>query len=393
MKKARKIILVITILILLNGCWGRKELNDLNVILGMALDRTEEQKFYITVLGADPTNASGGNGSGERVEGFTLLSTSGNSIFDAARNLSLLIPRRNFWSHCSVIAVSEDYARKVGLVEVIDFFTRDHARRRTVKLMVTEKKASDIYAVEPTLSFNPVSELEDINEISVISGMSVDTPLYEFVAQTKGITGIGLVNFFAVKDYGGNEKIGGRGKEKVLDGTAVFNSFKMIGRLDSKETRGANWLAGKVKGGAITFSDVNGEKNQGTLEINQVKTKIIPIYHQEKGSVKAEIEIKGTIVEYAGVENLMNEKVLKILEDNCSKTVEKEIMTAWNKAQKELMVDIFGLGDKFANKYREFGDFTPDYWNEFFLNIDLDNLSVKTNITSSGIRRRSAQGG
>jgi|GEM_PF-5391317 len=387
MRKRLVFILIICSTLFFSGCWGRRELNEISIITGMALDAGRDG-YHLTIIGTDPTKKGGQETGGDARAEYNLYSASGSSTFDAARNLTLIIPRRNLWSHCELIVIGEEHARKEGVREVLEFFTRDHARRETARLVVSNGKAHDFMETLPSMSRDPATEVLSVLTISKAAGKGIQMPIYRFLAETGGVTGTSLADYFTVKDYGGPSQVSGRGKELVLVGAGVFYKYRLLGFLTPSEARAANWLREEVKAGVITFPSQHDGLVDSTMEISKVRTKINPLLNEEGGKVQVSLEVTGGIVEYLGKEKIMEEKVLKKLEEACSKVIEQEIRDIWRKAKNEFHTDFFGLGDRFANRYGFLVNTDPEQWREIFQILELE-LDVKTVINESGIRRES----
>ena len=139
---------------------------------------------------------------------------------------------------------------------MIEFFTRDHSRRRTARLIVSRDQARRIFEVTPVLSNNPATEILKIIQQAEISGMGVDIPLYQFISESEGICRSGLASPFGIKKFEGKEEVSGQGEEKVQLVCAVFRDYKLVDYLTPSETRGVNWLRGRVFRSDLVFLPV-----------------------------------------------------------------------------------------------------------------------------------------
>lgn len=382
-------VILLAVLLLISGCWDSHELNDITLITGMALD-LKEGELYLTTVGTEPTAQGGGGtttqGGGQAINPYSIFSNRGATLFEAARNMTLVLPRRNFWSHCELIAVSEPIAREKGIKNVIEFFTRDHSRRRTARLIVSRDQARRIFEVTPVLSNNPATEILKIIQQAEISGMGVDIPLYQFISESEGICRSGLAPLFGIKKFEGKEEVSGQGEEKVQLGCAVFRDYKLVDYLTPSETRGVNWLRGRVFQGAISFSSGSSEMKDTVVEIANVKTKLEPVLTEEGAAARVSIAITAGLVEYLSEEKGVDEQVMTRLEEKCSDEVKREILRTWERAQRELQTDVFQFGSKFTAAYPYLIQIKPEEWREVFLNMALE-LDVKTEINETGIRR------
>lgn len=360
------------------GCWSRTELDKITFVLGVAIDR-EQELYHITVLSTDPTKKEGGEQGGGAAK-YTISSAKGKSIFDAARNLTLVIPRRNYWAHCKLIVVNADYAKEKGIKEVLDFFTRDHSRRRTAYLVVTPGKSDDIFRTPAVLDEFPSREIMEIIQQAKASGKNIDMPLYKFIAESQGITGTSMFTYVTRK-----------GKDKQAEGAAIFRDLKMIGLINPTELRGVNWLKGNVRKGVVVFPTRGEGQDDTTVELQKVSHKLEPQLTEEGGRVQVKIKVTGMLVEYGGSEKIIKEEALKEMEESFSNQIKKEILQAWSIAQTDLKADVFLLGDKFGNKYHYLLETTPEQWLEIFQNLELE-LEIETKITSLGMRREPVLG-
>jgi len=393
--KRKAIIMLLIIQIfscLLTGCWDRQELNEINIIMGVAQDFDESAK-QITIVGIDPSQKQAGKEGSKGTSGYSIYSVKGKNLFDAEKNLALLTPRNEFWSHCDLILVSKEQAQKEGVRDMLGFFSRDYSRRSTATLIVTEGRADEMFFSTPSESQNPAQEILDIQRFVGKSGKAINKSIYEFMAETEAVTGVSLVGFYTIKDFGGDPNISGRGKEKQAQGTAVFKDYKLIGQLTPEETLGVNWLREDILPGfAITFPSQKNGPVDVSLVTDSVKTKIEPFLTATGSIVKVEIAVTGKIIEYDGQENLMDEKVFKAIEQACSEQIKRDISISWEKCQQELEVDAFRLGDKFSNKYKTVLELSQQEWQEIFLDMKLE-LNVKTTIRGSGLRREGPKRG
>ena len=386
------IILALIICCIVTGCWDRQELNEINIIMGIAQDFDENAK-QITVVGIDPSQKPMAKEGGKGTPGYSIFSAKGRTLFDAEKNLAMLSPRRDFWAHCDLILVSKEQAQKEGVRDMLGFFSRDYSRRLTATLIVTEGRADEMFLTGTTVSQNPAQEILDIQRFVEKSGKGIHKSIYEFLAETEAVTGVSLTEFYIIKDFGGDTNISGRGEEKFAQGIAVFKDYKLIGLLSPEETQGANWLRkDMLPGCAVTFPSQKDGPVDVSFEIDIIKTNIEPLLTANGSIVRVGIEVTGKIIEYDGQENLMDVKILKAIEEACSEQIKREILRSWDKCQQELEVDDFRLGDLFANKYKTVLKLSQEEWREVFLDMQLE-LDIKTTIRNSGLRREALKRG
>lgn len=247
MKGKRWIILILLLLIPLftEGCWNRRELNKLGIVSAIGIDLGEDQKIRYTVqivktsaLKSSPEGSSGGN------KAYYVLTSSGDTVFDAVRNLVTQSGRKLYYPHNSVIVLGGDIAR-TGIKPVLDLFCRDQEMRLLTWLVVTNGKAEDIVKAE--------------SPIETVAAHHLDTMLKDFGVTSKAVA-VHLLDFENVMSDESLQLVMGRvelddskDKNMVFKGAGVFRKDQLIGWLDPLSTRGYLWVQDKVKSGIINI--------------------------------------------------------------------------------------------------------------------------------------------
>ncbi|MGF7186370.1 Ger(x)C family germination protein [Desulfitispora alkaliphila] len=132
MNRKKHIILVLLItLIFITGCWNRVELSERALVMGTGIDKGEEGTVKVTIQVLQPIKkgvpAAGIGGDGSENAVWVVTST-GETLFDAARNFVKQSGRTLFWQYNEIIVIGEEAARE-GILPLLDFFVRDHELR------------------------------------------------------------------------------------------------------------------------------------------------------------------------------------------------------------------------------------------------------------------------
>lgn len=135
-------------LVCLTGCWDKMELTERAFIMGVAIDKGENDQVVLTVQMYRPTQMPGGQRSRQR-EAFFQVKVKGNTVLEAARDIPVKLGRKGQWSHCRVIIIGEDIAREKKVDKVLDFLYRDHEPRLNSAIFVAKGKAADYLEIEP----------------------------------------------------------------------------------------------------------------------------------------------------------------------------------------------------------------------------------------------------
>lgn len=177
------LILVIVLVFTLTGCWNAREINELALVLSVALDKNDDG-FKVTAQMAKPETysktPSGGGGGTEKEKPFWIISGTGKTIFDAVRNMASISSRRIVWSHIKVIIIGEELAKN-DIQEIFDFFSRNAELRFRTWIAVTPGEAGKILEIVPIMEKDPSLNIEKITEKTNLIGSACGIMLKDFL--------------------------------------------------------------------------------------------------------------------------------------------------------------------------------------------------------------------
>ena len=269
----KKFLILLTIaFITLGGCWSRRELDTLAIVTAVGIDKAKEDgKISIAFQILKPSEikapSSGSTGSGGS-KGVWVLSSTGYTVFDAARNATMQSDRRLFFPQNKIIVIGEEMAR-TGISPLLDFFDRDPEPRRLSWLLIAKGKASDVIHAQHEQEKIPAKAIEGMIKTSGGTSTAVNVNLNDFFKQLSSpptdpvACRIEMINEEESKN-----------KKMRFTGAAVFKKDKLVGFLDRPETRGLNWVLGKVKSGIIVVKSPKEETKNVALEIARASNKI-----------------------------------------------------------------------------------------------------------------------
>ncbi|MTI60342.1 MAG: Ger(x)C family spore germination protein [Firmicutes bacterium] len=357
-KKLLKYIIftiLLFLLLLLTACWDRKELDDLAVVAGIAIDydqETEGIKLTAQIIKAGEVGQpqGGGNrGSSAKEEGAEtvwVVESTGETVFDAVRNFTFQSSRKLYFPHNNIIVFSKELAEK-GITPYLSFFIRDHETRNMVWVLIAEDQAGDVMRVKTDLEEIPAvgiaGMIEDRVATSEISGIM----LHEFLTMLMSKTTGPVATPLRILEKDGEKK-------PLIAGTAVFKGDKLLTYLNIKETRGLLWVKGEVESGIIVIKDLRD--NKISIEITKASSKVKAEITDGEYKIKLKVFTEGNIGEQMGDSNLATGKMIAYLERQKQEAVKKEIEAVLKKA-KDYKTDIFAFGEAFHRKY-------PDKWQE-----------------------------
>lgn len=395
--KKRIFVFVFLILqiVFTSGCWNRREPGELGLVAAVGLDKDGENKVKLTVQIIKPGEikapvSKGGPGSPKAV---WVVSSTGNTSFEAVRNFVNQTGRRLFWAHNKVIIIGEELAAD-GVVRYLDFFIRDPELRRRSFVLVARGKAEEILQAEHPLEKIPATAIEGSTKAGKNSSTSAVVNLKQFVdmltsdSRDPVASRIELTPEEAPKKRGIETTEGGGKEEAVnrfkVDGAAVFKRSKLVGWLNKTETRGMLWVTGKVDKGIV---DVNCPEHNGLVSIEVIRAsgKIKPVIKDGEITVNVDIKTEGNLGEQACQLDLTKPEVLHRLEEAEAAVIQEEVMAALTKAQQEFGADIFGFGEEIHRTFpREWKNLQKN-WDNIYPQLKVD-VKVKTLLLYTGLR-------
>ncbi|MFD2656569.1 Ger(x)C family spore germination protein [Gracilibacillus thailandensis] len=157
--KIIRLALLFVCIVLLSGCWDKKELNEVAVVIGVGIDKVSEKEgvYEITAQVIKPQE---GDQQGAELPTWS-VTAQGETIMDAIKNLNRLSPRRLYWSHLQIIIFSEGLARE-GVAPIITWFERDRDSRAGSYVVVTRGSAQDLLNQKIELGSIPAKAMSDL---------------------------------------------------------------------------------------------------------------------------------------------------------------------------------------------------------------------------------------
>lgn len=370
----KKIILMLTSIIILTGCWNYRELNDYAIATGMAIDY-EDGEYEVSLL-----FANGSNKEDEDTQ-VTVRSEKGKTIYEAIKNISLSMPKEIYISHLSVIVFSEDMAKN-GLRPALDFLLRDPQSHQNFYIIVAkDTKAKDTLTILTPLADYPSQNITaNIKITEKLQGRITNASFNNFVSKILQKGSNPISNSIIIV---GNEAEGTKKEEQEnsvasaytkLDTIGLFKNDKLVGWTTMDESIGINMLLGDVE---ILY--LNLPCNNDNLVITSTSYKVKNNIEKEKITVN--INASGMINEVGCSVNLEDPKNIQKYEQKVEEKMKEYINMAIDKA-KSLKTDIFGYGNMIYKKYPNYFN-SIDNWDEVFPNLKID-INVQFTLAHKG---------
>jgi spore germination protein KC len=379
-EKRRILLLLLLMLLVLNisGCWSRRELNTLAIVLGTALDAgpapdTLTLTAQVVKAGELKSGSSSSSpGGGAPAKAYANIQGSDKSVLSLLRGLTHKLSRRLYFSHNQVLIFSSELAQK-DIAEGLDGFMRDYETRLNVYILISRGRAADILDEDSELEKLPATHIANTLKNQSVNSETVVVTLRDFaIAMLSGSTAP-VTPIIDLLDVNGKKRIN-------VEGTAVFKQGKMIGELSKDQTRGMMWVTNKAQGGVTT---VDTQWGQVVLEITQVHSGLKPVKTQEGGiRMSLDISVDGFIESNETTEDMSKPENVQMLKGKMMDFIHADVQNALNQAR-SLRADVFGFGDEIRRSYPALWESMKENWDEVFPTITLD-VTVRAELRSTG---------
>ncbi len=376
---------MIICLLVLTGCWDRRELSDLGIVAGMAIDKDPiTGEYVLTSQYIRPAAESTQSPTPE--EPNLVVSTTGKSLAEVMRKSNKTIDRKSFFAHNKIIIISEELARD-GLIPIIDSFQRGKEVRGHVWFSIAKDiEAKELLQIKKNgISRVPANSLHGLFENAEHDAVATNMLTYYKQVLEAGedpVVGVLTREETEIKPF----------EQVELSGGAVFKEDKLVGFLNESDTRGYNWIReeGPMNDrGTMSLPSLLEEGKLATILLQQASSSITAkVGSDNQITFTIDVEQKARMTGQEATEAIKTRKeitdYLNDLQVVAEKEIETEIREVIDKAQEEFQSDIFGFGDILHKQYPKVWKKEKDNWSDTFVDVAY-TVNVKVNITSSGL--------
>lgn len=352
------------------GCWDRVEIEERGFVVGAGIDLAEGEeadhsKYVLTfqfVIPGGLQAKEGGSKSESKNAAFFNLSSSANTMFTAARDMSFLTSRSPYLQHLRLILISAELAASGDLATSLDLFLRDHEMRRATKIMVTEGKAGDLLETNPKNEKLPVMYFESA-ALNPTESSRIYPP-----------TSIGDVQAYILSQSSfALPKIRRINGEVSVSGAALFDgSQKLKGFLNDDETSGLNILRGTAQDGVMEFL-LNDR--YVAYEIKGLRRSIqADVSDPERIRFSIRLDMEGNIGESQEGTELLDSGQLAEIEEKTAERLSRLTAKTLSKVQQEFGVDVIGLGEYLRRNHHAVWEEIKNDWEQgerYFTRCDI----------------------
>lgn len=389
--KSIKILYILLGLVLFTtGCWDRVEIEERGFVVGAGIDVTADDqgrdKYVLTFQFVVPSGLQGkekgGVNGGGGEEAYFNLSSPGNTIFKAIRDMSYRTSRSPYLQHLRMILISDKLARQGGFAKALDLFLRDHEMRRAAKVMIVDGHTHALLNVKPKNEKLPIMYFESVAN-NPMKSSRIFPP-----------TNIGEVQSYMIsKQSFSLPRITRMDGEVTVAGAAVINGehMQLQGYLNADETSGLNLIKGKAQDGVLEFR-MGGDFV--AYEIKSSRSTIrADVSDPKRIKFSIHIEMEGNVGEAQLSENVMDSNQIAEIEQRTEDELFRLTTATIHKLQHEYKTDAIGLG-VFLNQehhavweqVKEVWDREANYFSRCEINIE---TKAKVKMIGSAVETRS----
>ncbi len=372
-----KVLLLCAVMLpALAGCWNYRGLDQMNIVVGTAVDYDKENEtFQLTYEVADLS----GEGKKGGIKG-KLITSEGATIFEAVRNAKRKEADRLFFGSASVLIISRQVVEERGFLPVIEWFLKDGECRETMCVALSLEENAKVILQRPeesnTIMANTIHDI--LREDKKVTGATVQTALYESYHDLKSKSRCTVISAVRREKDGGEETTGAHG-------AAVLKEDGVAGYLTPEQCKYYLMAKGKLGGGIIPLA-MDGERQETlSLEISQNTAKInftdeggTPAFH-----IRTKIWVK--VGENQKSIDVMDLQRVKEVKATAQRKVEEGLHDLLYAAQQTCKADILGFGEMVYQKKLPLWKGLESNWDKDFPNVEV-TVKAEVQIDDSGYR-------
>lgn len=360
----------------LTGCWDRREVNDIAIVSGTAMDKVGD-KYRAAVqfpLAGQLGGPGGGGGGTTGKKSWYVDSGTGETVKEANNQLQRSMSRQLYFSHRRVLIMGEEMARG-GISSAMDITMRTSQNRMSAFVVVAKGEAIDLLNADAVVEQQP-SEM--MRELAVNSMKSPRT--IRHVADILLSEGVDVALPYFV-----SEKIraGAKGESKTTitaEGLAAFHKDKLAGFLKGDAAKGALWAMNQARRPSVT---VQAPKGEGMLTVlfSENEVELDPAVSGDEVTVTVKIRAIGFISD-----NESNYPYHSDLLSDLKQALAVKIIGNVEKGVKQLQEygsDACGFGDTLYRKHPGDWKRLKDRWPELYPKVQT-KVKVELQIEHSG---------
>lgn len=285
-RRRRSLTLLLLGALLLTGCWGRLEVNDVGLVTGIAVDQGQGDNVRVGLFIAR------GLGGAKTGPAHWLIQAEARTMPDAIRHIARTSSRRIILDHVRVIVVGERYARTgTGFADLMDFIGRHSEIRLTPRLLLAEGEAIEVMGVDPHLEAEQPEALSKKLEAKAGLNPMLKDILIATIAETHSPW------FYTVAKRGNTIKTKGHQEAATeIDGIALTANNLLVDILPIDETRAFALMMQHPEDAELSVPCLGEPDLRFSVRLEKGKTKIIPTLNGNQPAFHVKTQVKAILI-------------------------------------------------------------------------------------------------
>lgn len=373
-KRLTGLLTCCSLLLALCGCWSYTSLDQMDIVVGIAIDFEEATKSFS--IGYETADLNGADKQGS-VSG-KIVTAKGKTLFDTARNAKRNEADRLFFGSAHVLIISQQLAEENKILPIIEWFLRDGECRESMCVAISQEKTAKVILESPEDMKGIMSmTLHDIiREDKSISVSSLNMELYEIYNRLQSPRRSVVLPALHRVENGGKITSG-------INGVAVVKEDGLAGFLSPEQSKYVVLLENQMSSGIFTLSMSGEGEDDTSLEVFGSETAKDFTYEQGKLTFRIHSKIKAAVGENQGMMDMMDKEQVQQIQEAAQRKIEKNIRALLDVLQQEYKADIFGLGEMVYHKnFSLWKELEPD-WNQIYPTLEI-KVSAEVQVINSG---------
>ena len=406
------IALLVLVCLLAAGCNsnGAHETDEILWVISIGIDKADDGDLLVSYRIANPQAETPSGGGGSEAQGkkkSTVMTIKAPSLAEARNILDSSTSRRVSQSHNMVVMVSEELARD-GVQDSIGGLMRRRDFRGSVYMIVCRSQARDMFTGnEPPIDQLISRWIQNYMHSSVDTSYYLSLNAHDFYDRLKASSGAPLAIAYGLNPRSEDDRSTGNrytgrvdayqagdlprqgGNPVEVAGTAVFKADKLVGFLDTGETRALSILLDTLPRGLVTIDDPldpqrlvavtirNGRKPKFTIDISGAH----PV-------ITVDVFLEGEMMTVPSGINYESKEYHTLIEAEISNAFQEQITNMLVRTQ-QWGADVVDFGRFIRPKFWTLQEMRQYDWDKQYLQAAIQ-VKVQTQIRRAGLLRKTS---
>jgi spore germination protein KC len=386
------LILILLSVLFITGCWDKRELSEVSIITGLAIDKGDKAKYKLTIESINAAELNEQTASGNTPS--IIFSLEGNTIVELAHKMNVGFSKSAIYSHMGLVIVSEEIA-KAGLMDFLDSLDRNREIRDDFNIVVAKgEKAEDILKV--TYPLQKASSLKLHTQLTTAVDLWGLDPDVRINGLTSAFLSPGRQPVLTAVTIQGDPKKGGSVENMqnvqpdalvVIDSLALFEGNKLVGYLPVEDTRNYLWTQDKIRTTTIsTLCDKEKDK-YFTIRVASSNTHLDTKMKNGKPQIQIKIRIESYLSTDDCISPLDKPSAFEKYDNLAKQNIEHQIESTIKTVQTKYGIDIFGFGEEMERQDYKGYQKVKNNWDKHFKEAEI-RVDADVNIRRAGLKTK-----